>query len=170
MKVDEMLYVETDCGFACDWWDRPLWAEFELWPQAVVGGTPVILGQPLSIREALDQEEYCHQYTKRANMPVLVLTEHPREMHVNGALAIYKVAALQQMCTDLLRNFEERCLKTPPYDLWIGQLLCAKQGRVDFSAIAPLTSSYSECNTRYTTAQDVRKMLGEKVAVHKYSY
>lgn len=175
LQLDEFLYIETDCGFACSKWDEEAWHAWDNWHEPYVLGTPVVLGN----WDQRDWQEsfinYAKRYQDSIDLPIHISTfptQFTAELHPNGALAIYNTRLVEDVFKDLLYNPAAKLTQSATYDLAVGLYMRQKFGVRVFKHFAFCNTLFSECGNALCSEGEREDWLAEMqfTAVHKYTY
>lgn len=171
--VDYMLYLEADCRVRGDNWDVKMVEEFQCWPNAVAGGSPVCYNIASSGHAVLRRAiSFASDYLGASGfgMPIYGFMS-PLCLYPNGAGSIFKVGPIATILgkTGFETDLTKASRSKEAWDLAIGFGLWAMYGVEVFDRFAPLTRSYSGCTDSITTEPERIAMLesGQRVLVHQ---
>jgi hypothetical protein len=177
---DEIMWLEDDCCVCLDRWDSYPWAEYEIWPGAVCGGTPVV-HNPIETGRAWEMPffTYAKRYQDAAGVPMALEGSEPRndwrykktmKLYPNGAFGIYKVALLKDVFGAALKEFVPQRNRVIYFDLTVGSFLARTYGVDVFNRVAFTPSTYSGCGDGHIDWAGRQNLLGKKVGVHQWNF
>lgn len=170
---DEMMWVETDCRFQGDGWDKVLAEEHSGAGDVVASGSPVAWhmlakGHKLAIKAI----EFCSRYYRQTGRMVALegpTIDGPPSLYPNGAIAWYSSELMQECFVSRIPNGWEQFSEAEPFDLAVGRYIWSRFGDLSFNKVGILNSSYSGCLDHWYSLNDRLQMLasGKIVAVHQ---
>ena len=174
-NLEWMLFLEADCRVNGDKWDAAIWNEFQNFPAARMGGTPVCWSLNTGGRDlAMRIVDYAASYQKRAGIPMAIHGPHgnlgragPPCLYPNGAAAIYNVPLLARFFPDF--TTDSYATRLTAWDMHIGHCMRDTFGDGVTERIAGLTSVFSGYGDNVLTEPERKEWLHSKriVAVHQ---
>jgi len=183
MGWDYFIYVESDCRFGADEWDRIYMEDFDRYSNkdTLFGGTPVCW-HPWHINKEFSMQmiDYAFVYQSEADVPMAFESNNDPSIgtcfYPNGALGIYNVTECADYFKRFLphlgkpqsKQFEISALTVRNFDTHIGYEFVERYGLGVFKRFAAIPSVYSGCKDHYVSIVDRINFLltGKKTAVH----
>lgn len=171
--ISHMVYAEDDSRVKGDGWAARLIDEFNTYPGAVVGGTPVAYNISDSGHEVLKRvTEFAAEYLKASGTP-MTLHGYNQEIYLypNGSLSILDVDVVSEIFRPF--GFESDIVSAArinmAWDELLGRGLWTRYGVGILDLFAPSVLSYSGCGDRVYREEERIAMLevGEKIAIHQ---
>lgn len=170
---DEMMWVETDCRFRGDGWDKVLSEEHAGAGNVVASGTPVGWNMLCNGHElAMKAIEFATHYQKLTGR--IFAFEGPsadrlKSLYPNGALAWYSAELMEECFASRIPSGWEQFGAAEPFDFVVGRYIWSRFGDSSFKKVGILPSSYSGCLDHWYGLNDRLQMLssGQIVAVHQ---
>jgi len=176
MGYTHVLYLESDCRVGVKHWDEKVFDEYFSIGRPLIAGGNIACYNPCNSTALGSKrwEELVTQNNKRRNVPIPTYgwlpaaTKAPSCVFVNGALAIYSIAWMEQLF-EHLEDCTRQAYAPSPFDMGLGVKLWDIFQEDSYEVLGHLTSVFSGFGDIMTTEEERLDMVrsGECVGCHQ---